>query len=207
MTRIKICGITNYDDALFAVLAGADALGFIFADSPRIISHEEAKNIIQALPPFVNKIGVFIDESIGIITDTIINCRLDAAQIHGEMNIDVLKNLPAPFIKTFRIRDESDLDLIQDSNLSYFHLDTYHSGKMGGTGKQFDWSIAKMASRYGRVVLSGGLNPENVSRALEIAQPYAVDVCGGVEDKPGKKNHEKIMKFISEVQSWDNQTN
>ncbi|MEE9443778.1 MAG: phosphoribosylanthranilate isomerase [candidate division Zixibacteria bacterium] len=207
MTRIKICGITNYDDAAFAVVSGADALGFIFAESPRRISQKAAKEITQALSPFVNKIGVFVDEPIGVIAETIIDCRLDAVQIHGDINFDDLKQLPIPFIKTFRICDERDLDIIQTSNLSYFHLDTYQPGKMGGTGKQFDWNIAKEASRYGRVILSGGLNPENISQALETVQPYAVDVCGGVEDKPGKKNHEKIKKFINEVRSWDNRTN
>jgi phosphoribosylanthranilate isomerase len=207
MTRIKICGITNYDDAEFSALSGADALGFIFAESPRQISQQKAKEIINALPPFVSKIGVFVDESIENITDAIINGRLDAVQIHGDINLDDLRKLPVPFIKTFRIHNESDLDIIQSSNLSYFHLDTYQLGIMGGTGMQFDWNIAKKASRYGRVILSGGLTPENIIHALETAKPYAVDVCGGVEDKPGIKNHDKIKTFINEVRSWDNRTN
>lgn len=207
MTRIKICGITNFNDAEFAALSGADALGFIFAESPRRIDQNTTKEIINALPPFVSKIGVFVNESIEAITNAITYCRLDAVQIHGDLNLVDLEKLPAPFIKTFRIQDESDLGIIKTGILSYFHLDTYHPDKMGGTGKQFDWNIAKKASQYGQIILSGGLNPENVSRALETAKPYAVDICGGVEEKPGIKDHRKIKEFISEVRSWDNRTN
>ena len=207
MTRIKICGITNFDDALKAVELGADALGFIFAESPRQINPQKVKEIITSLPPFVTKVGVFIKESISIVNILTDACRLDVVQLHGEYNLKNNGSFYAPIIRAIRVKDISAIEEIQNLNSAYFLLDTYSKDKMGGTGECFDWNIAREAKRYGRVILSGGLNHNNIGDALENVRPYAVDVCSGIERAPGLKDYEKMKKFIDEVRRWDCQTN
>ncbi len=207
MTRIKICGITNLVDALKAVELGADALGFIFAESPRQISPQKVKEIITSLPPFVTKVGVFVSESISTVNILTDACRLDIVQLHGEYNLKNNGSFYAPVIRTIRVKDISAIEEIRNLNSAYFLLDTYSKDKMGGTGECFDWNIAREAKKYGKVILSGGLNYKNVRGALEAVKPYAVDVCSGVERAPGLKDYGKMKKFIDEVRHWDCQTN
>jgi phosphoribosylanthranilate isomerase len=206
MTRIKICGLTNVEDALFAVELGADAVGMVFARSPRQISPHRAKEIAQALPPFVTRIGVFANSDLNTITGVADYCGLDIVQLHGDKCWDVVKYLPYPFIKAFAVRDDTVLDQIRNHHLTSFLLDTFDSQSNGGTGKTFDWRIAREASAFGRVILSGGLSAENVGGALESVRPYAVDVCSGVEREPGIKDHDKMRRFFEEVRHWDSQT-
>jgi len=206
MTKIKVSGITNIDDAMRAVKLGADALGFIFADSPRQISPQKAGEIISMLPPFVIKVGVFVNESVSVINEAINFCKLNIVQLHGEHITNDNNSITAPVIKAFRVKDSSILASIKRSNSNYFLLDTYLKNKMGGTGECFDWNIAKEATQLGEVILSGGLNHENITHALEAVRPYAVDVCSGIESAPGQKDYMKMQKFINEVRSWEYQT-
>ncbi len=207
MTRIKICGITNLDDALMAIELGADALGFIFAESPRKINSRKAKEIITSLPPFVTKVGVFINESVSTINILSDACQLDAVQLHGEYNLKNNGAFYTPVILAVRVRDSSAIDEIRNLDSTYFLLDTYSKNKMGGTGECFDWNIAREAKHFGKVILSGGLNHNNIGEALEVVRPYAVDVCSGVERAPGIKDTKKVKQFIDEVRHWDCQTN
>ena len=199
--RIKICGITNEKDALAAAKFGADALGFIFASSPRRISAERAREIIKVLPPSVQTVGVFVDEDPKMVSSIAAMCDLDFLQLHGGESLDYCKGFDRRVIKAVRLQRRDDLE-----NLSkYIHvvdallLDTYVPNKLGGTGITFDWQLAVEARRYGRIILAGGLNPENVAAAIRMVRPYAVDASSGLEQSPGAKDHEKMAKFISEA--------
>ncbi len=207
MTRIKICGITNLEDAVLACDLGADALGFVFAESPRNINPRVAKKIILSLPPFLMKIGIFVNEKIGKIEEIHHYCRLNFVQLHGEEDETYISSLSLPAIKAFRVKDHNILDEIAESKFSCFLLDTYDPNCLGGTGKAFNWDIAEKANKMGKLILSGGLNPLNVKQALKKVHPYAVDVSSGVESKPGTKDPLKMQRFIQEVRKWDSQTN
>jgi len=211
MTRIKICGITNRDDALSAASLGADALGFIFADSPRRIRPEEAREIILALPPFITLVGVFRDEAVETVGRIYDFCGLNLVQLHGNEDGAYLDKLSPPAIKAFRVRagdigDGRILGAIEKLNQGCFLMDTFDDAQAGGTGKTFDWAVAERVSKLGKVILSGGLNPGNIVEALEQVHPYAVDVCSGVERAPGKKDHGKMTELIREVRNWDSRT-
>jgi len=205
MVRVKICGITRIRDALWAVRCGVDALGFIFAESPRRVSPEKAKAIIDTLPPFVQAVGVFVDERLRTLLDIAIFCGLDLVQLHGEETPDYCRNLPFSAIKAFRIRDPLSLSAISPYRgvVKGAVLDTYHSVKKGGTGESFDWKLAVKARKYGiPIILSGGLTPENVQQAVRMVRPYAVDVNSGVENRPGKKDAvlvERLMRRIERL--------
>jgi phosphoribosylanthranilate isomerase len=224
MTRIKICGMTNRDDALAAASLGADALGFIFAASPRRITPEEAREIILALPPFITAVGVFRDEPAETVERIHDFCGLNLVQLHGNEDGAYLEKLGLPAIRVFRVRDGvgdegAGNEVAGDGGVlgeierlnqvcfqGYFLMDTFDESRAGGTGKTFDWAIAERASKLGKVILSGGLNPENVVEALEQVRPYAVDVCSGVERAPGRKDHGKMKDLIREVRNWDSRT-
>ncbi|MFH1102189.1 MAG: phosphoribosylanthranilate isomerase [Pseudomonadota bacterium] len=205
MVRVKICGITRIRDALWAVRCGVDALGFIFAESPRRVSPEKAKAIIDTLPPFVRSVGVFVDEQPRTLLDIATFCGLDLVQLHGEETPDYCRNLPFSAIKAFRIRNPSSLSAINSYRgvVKGAVLDTYHSVKMGGTGETFDWKLAVKARKYGiPIILSGGLTPENIQQAVRMVRPYAVDVNSGVENRPGQKDAvlvEQIMNRIGQL--------
>jgi len=202
MTRVKICGITNLRDALSAVELGADALGFVFAESPREISIKKAERIIERLPPLITTVGVFVNEMPKVVIETAIKCSLDVLQFHGE-------ELPGYFfnfflgkiIKAFRIKDKSSLRrLPQYKMVDAYLLDAYLPGKRGGSGKTFNWDLALEAKKYKQpIILSGGLTPQNVREAILKVKPYAVDVSSGVEKEPGKKDYRKMKKFIKAV--------
>ena len=204
MTLIKICGITNVNDAHAAVAAGADALGFNFYKlSPRYIAPESAREIINTLPNEVFTVGVFVNEGSPEAVRSIANqAGVKAVQLHGDESPDYCRALDS-VIKTFAVsKDKFDIKQIESYEVDAIMLDTKDNRLRGGTGRVFDWSIAQQVSQLvPKLYLAGGLSPENVSEAIEMVQPYAVDACSSLEDKPGIKNHERMRVFVSKVRS------
>ncbi len=199
---VKICGITNVEDAELAVRCGADALGFnFFTQSPRYIEPEHAATIIAAMPEHVSKIGVFVDAPRSYIRQVIRTARLSAVQLHGNEGPDDLVDYEVSAIKVFRVGPDFDVEAMRNYIVDAFLLDARREGSYGGTGKTFDWNIAVRAKEYGRVILAGGLTPENVEVAVRFVRPYGVDVSSGVEAKPGKKDPEKVRLFIARAKS------
>jgi phosphoribosylanthranilate isomerase len=197
MVKVKICGITNEDDALQAVEAGADALGFVFYDlSPRRITFEAAQRIIKKLPPFVVSVGVFVNNPHSFISGAVKRCGIHIVQLHGDETPDFCKVIRTPTVKAFRVRDITSLEKIHGYDVSAYLLDAYVPGTYGGTGLTFNWEAARIARQYGPIILAGGLNPYNVRKAVETVEPYAVDVSSGVEAAPGKKDHTKVTELI-----------
>jgi phosphoribosylanthranilate isomerase len=197
---VKICGITDYEDASIAVELGAGALGFIFADSPRQITPQKARDIIRAMPPFVKTVGVFVDEGPAAIKEIIHYCGLDLVQLHGDESPDLCCELMPYTIKALRIKDESSLrtSRIYHGKVRALLLDTYSKDKAGGTGKTFNWQLAIKIKKLGTpIILAGGLGPANIDGAVSTVRPYAVDVNSGVEERPGKKSH-TLMKDLME---------
>jgi phosphoribosylanthranilate isomerase len=205
MIKIKVCGITNLDDALAAVELGADVLGFVLAPSPRRVSPEDLKRLIAALPPFISKVGVFVDSPLNEVSHIMSDCGLDLAQLHGSESPDYCQALYPRAIKAFQVKDEAVLKQLPLYKVSAYLLDGYHSKLKGGSGQSFDWDIARQAKVSGRIILSGGLTPENVAQAISIARPYAVDVASGVEASPGKKDHRKLAAFIRAVKECESE--
>jgi phosphoribosylanthranilate isomerase len=194
--KVKICGITSPEDALFAAEAGADALGFVFYEgSPRHVFPETVMEIISALPPFVTTVGVFVNAPPAEIREVLALTGLDVVQLHGDEPPEEASLFPR-VIKAFRVRDVTVLEEIRRFRASAYLLDTYDPDVPGGTGKSFNWEIAREAARFGPVILAGGLTPGNVAEAVRTARPYAVDVSSGVEAEKGKKDPEKVRLFI-----------
>ena len=204
MTLIKICGITNLNDAHAAVAAGADALGFNFyKPSPRYIAPESAREIINTLPDSILTVGVFVNEGSPEAVRSIANqAGVKAVQLHGDESPDYCRALNS-VIKTFAVsKDKFDIKQIESYEVDAIMLDTKDNRLRGGTGRVFDWSIAQQVSQLvPKLYLAGGLSPENVSEAIEMVQPYAVDACSSLEDKPGIKNHERMRVFVTKVRS------
>jgi phosphoribosylanthranilate isomerase len=191
--KVKICGITNFEDALLAADLGADALGFIFVkSSPRHIRPAAARKIIQELPPFIVPVGVVADathdEILELITETGIGC----VQLHGNESPKQFAQFPVPVYKSFRVDKDFNPETLKWFKGSAYLLDTYAEDALGGTGKSFDWNIAVKAKAYGHIILAGGLTPDNIIEAIQKVQPYAVDVNSGVESAPGKKDRSKL---------------
>lgn len=204
MLRVKICGITNINDALHAVDAGADALGFIFyPESPRYIPPDIACSIIKRLPPFITSVGVFVNADRDDIQRVIKECELSLVQLHGDESSDDCLALGRPVIKAIRLRSRDDLILMREYAVRGFVLDAYVDGTWGGTGETVDWGLAREATRYGPTILAGGLTPDNVGRAVAEVQPFGVDVSSGVETAPGKKDSEKVRQFIVAARKGD----
>ena len=200
MIKVKICGITNSEDALLAVNRGVDALGFSFADCPRKITPEKAKSIIHNLPPFIKTVGVFVNEAPEKIKEVQLECGLDLVQLHGDESPEQCRDLIPYSIKAFRLKNEKDLKSIDTyrGTVRAILLDTYQKGKVGGTGKTFDWSLAiKAKEKEIPIILAGGLGPENIQEAITMVKPDAVDVNSGIEERPGKKS-QKLMKALME---------
>jgi len=197
-----VCGITNIEDALAAQALGADAIGLVFAKSPRRVEKERAREIVQALPPFVHLVGVFVDEEKSVVEEIADFCRLTVLQFHGSESPEYCAGFARPVIKAFRISQRGDIERMEPyrGKVSAFLLDTYHPVLAGGTGQAFDWAMAKEAVRIGPIILAGGLDPDNVEAAIRAVKPYAVDVSSGVEMSPGKKDHDKIRLFIERAQ-------
>lgn len=196
MVRVKICGITNIDDAVAAIDFGADALGFVFYEkSPRFIPPEKAGHIIRQLPPFITTVGLFVDENSNAVEEITVQNNIDIAQFHGkEPPAACLLSLRV--IKAFRVKDLKDLDSLGAYQVSAFLLDTYTEDLYGGTGQVFNWDIAIEAKRFGRIILAGGLTPDNIEKAVKLVRPFAVDVSSGVERDKGIKDHKKMKLFI-----------
>jgi phosphoribosylanthranilate isomerase len=202
MLRIKICGITNLEDALLAAALGAHALGFIFyPQSPRYVTPGDARAIIAQLPPFVLSVGVFVDEPAAAVQELAALVGLDWLQLHGQETPDYCRSLDRRVIKGFRVVGPESLKNLADFQgaVQAFLLDTYKPGTPGGTGETFDWHLARQAQGYGPIILAGGLTAENVAQAVKIARPQAVDVSSSLEAAPGKKDPEKLKKFFAAV--------
>ena len=207
MVKVKFCGITNEQDASRAVRLGVDALGFIFAPSPRKIGPAEARRIIHALPPFVQAVGVFVNEDPDTIRELKQFCGFQWVQLHGDEPPEMCRQFMPHVIKAFQIKDESSLSTLEHyrQHVRSFLLDTYSKEKRGGTEKTFDWNLALKCKDYGiPIILSGGLGVSNVEKAISMVRPYAVDLNSGIEDSPGQKNPvlmKKLMETIIAVQN------
>jgi phosphoribosylanthranilate isomerase len=200
MIKIKICGITNLDDALEAAEAGADGLGFNFyKKSPRYISPEKASEIISQLPPFIVPVGLFVNEREEKIREVQAQTCIQTIQFHGDESPEFCQRFGARVIKAFQVKDKESLKHMAHYRVGAFLLDSYHESLRGGTGDTFDWHLAVVAKTFGRVILAGGLTPENVAEAVKLVRPYGVDVTSGVEKEKGIKDHGKLKKFITEV--------
>jgi len=210
MVRVKVCRITNYQDAAMAVALGVDALGFIFAPSPRQIMPQKAREIIGAIPPFVKTVGVFVDERPEAIREIMLFCGLDLVQFHGDESPDFCAEFMPRTIKGFRIRDRSVLPSIRpyQGKIRAMLFDTYVEDRRGGTGKTFDWNMAVTAKAPGiPIILSGGLAPSNIVRAISTVKPYAVDVNSGIEKSPGKKDHILMKELMEKIKTLNNERN
>jgi phosphoribosylanthranilate isomerase len=198
--RVKICGITSLEDARMAVAAGADALGFMFHPaSPRYVSPEAAGAIARALPPFVARVGVFVNTPADVIQATLETAGLDTLQLHGDESPAFCAAFSrVRVIKAFRVDGPAVLDRMQAYTAWAWLLDSHVSGTWGGTGKTFNWDLAREAIlRGGTVLLAGGLHPDNVRSAVRSVGPYGVDVSSGVESCPGRKDPERVRAFVS----------
>lgn len=201
--KIKICGITNSSDALLATELGADALGFVFwKKSPRYISPEAAAVIIKKLPPFIATVGVFVDEDSARVNEIVTTTGLTLAQLHGLESPEYCAQIDGRFIKAIRVQGAQSLQGLGEYGASAILLDTFVKGNPGGTGKSFDWSLLDAANFNGVLILSGGLNPDNIEAALGSCSPYGVDVSSGVEAEPGRKDPAKLRSFIEKVRSF-----
>lgn len=202
MVKIKICGITNLDDALMAVEAGADALGFVFVQgSSRYILPDQAADIIRRLPPFVQSVGLFVNAELVTVNAYADRCGLDLIQLHGEETPDFCAAVKRRIIKAFRVKESSSLDHIRNYEVAGYLLDAWSPVAHGGTGTTFNWEIAARAVAGHSIILAGGLTPENVAEAVAKVNPYAVDVSSGVESAPGKKDAGLVSRFIRATRS------
>jgi len=202
MTKIKICGITNKTDAVEAAKLGVDMLGFVFyKKSARAVDAKTVRDIANELPDSIAKVGVFVDEDPKKVAEIAEDCSLDMLQFHG----DETKEYCALFqdrykvIKAFRIKDGDSLKDINDYNVDLYMLDTYSAASKGGTGKSFDWKLIEGFEFLRPVVLSGGLTPENVVKAIQDVVPYGVDVSSGIEKEALKKDLESMKRFVENV--------
>ena len=204
MTLIKICGITNLDDALAAVAAGADALGFNFyKPSPRYITPQSAREIINQLPPQILRVGVFVNEESELVQSIANESGVTAVQLHGDESPDYCRQFSnLSVIKALAVSHDFDTELVQHYEVNAIMLDTRHDKLRGGTGRAFNWSIAQQVSKIvPKLYLAGGLSPENVGDAIAMVRPYAVDACSSLESVPGKKDHDRMRAFVVAVRS------
>lgn len=200
--KVKICGITNVDDALVAVEAGVDALGFIFVeDTPRFVTPERAVAIIRELPPFVTPVGVFWDHPEGHVKAVAEQCGLGALQFHGDEPPEDLRGYELPVIKTLKVAGTADLKRMEDYRVAAFLLDSPARWSEGEARRPIQWELARAVSASHTIILSAGLTAENVREAVRLSHPYGVDVNSGVEARPGKKDPEKVRRFIAEARA------
>lgn len=201
IVKVKICGITNYDDAVAAMDMGADLLGFNFyPDSPRYVTPAQATDIINKLPGFMDTAGVFVNASIERIHETIAVCHLDWVQLHGDEDPDFCRSLFSHNVKTMkaiRVKDQTDIERADSFFTDAVLLDAFDPDKYGGTGLTFDWNVIGHISK--RVFLAGGINPDNAAEAVKLGV-YGIDVCSGIEARPGKKDHGKMKKLFENIQ-------
>ncbi|MEZ0209840.1 MAG: phosphoribosylanthranilate isomerase [Methylophilus sp.] len=204
-TRVKICGITRQEDAWAAIDAGADALGFVFyAPSPRAVTATQVQAIVKTLPPYISKVGLFVNASADEVNRVIDATFLDCLQFHGDEAADYCEKFNLPYYKAIRVKPDvslvqCELDFVSASALL---LDTFSEKAVGGTGQIFDWALIPAGMKK-PLILAGGLHPDNITQALQQVQPYAVDVSGGVEAQKGIKSPEKIAAFMQQVTQYD----
>jgi phosphoribosylanthranilate isomerase len=208
VTQVKICGITSTEDALVAAEAGADLLGLVFyPPSPRYVTLDSARQIAAAVrrtASLVRLVGVFVDVEPSSIRNVMAGCGLDYAQLHGTESPEVVAALTVGglrVIKAFRVRSTSSLSEIQNYGATAYLLDAYVRGQPGGTGHTFNWCLAQRAKAYGPVLLAGGLTSDNVAQAIAAVGPWGVDVSSGVEASPGRKDADKVRRFVAAVKS------
>ncbi len=202
-TRVKICGITNLADAQAAVEAGADALGFNFyAQSPRHLTVPAAAEISRQLPPYLMRVGVFVNAPDELVTRAIAECGLSLLQFHGDEPPEFCTQFGLMNMKAFRIRDAESLKELAKYPTDAYLLDAFSPEARGGTGEKFNWDLAIEAQKFGKpVFLAGGLTPENVADAVRKVRPFGVDVASGVESSPGQKDRQKVKDFIAAVRA------
>lgn len=204
-TRVKICGITRPEDAWAAVTAGADALGFVFYPaSPRAVQPMQVRAIVNQLPPFVSRVGLFVNAEVGMVKEAIATAGLDCLQFHGEESADYCAQFNLPYYKAIRVKPEANLIQceIEFTSANALLLDTWSEQAVGGTGQTFDWSLIPVGLQK-PVILAGGLDSSNVAQAMTQVHPYAVDVSGGVEAEKGIKSPQKIAAFMQQVMRCD----
>lgn len=203
MTWIKICGITNIVDARVAVSLRVDALGFVFAPSPRKVDSYVVRDITERIPESVLKVGVFVNQEISEVERIATLCRLSALQFHGDEPPEYCGRFALPVLKAIRIKSFESLKEMGRFPRALLLLDTFSPAKAGGTGISFPWEIARKAKDKRDFILSGGLNPANVGEAIRYVKPFGVDVSSGVESKPGRKEVSKMEEFVKEVRRAD----
>ena len=203
MIRVKICGITNAVDALAAIDAGANLLGFNFySQSPRHIAEAEVAKIRPQLPKKVDAVGIFVNASAADVAVVCKSLKLDAVQLHGDETPETVAELARnlPVVKAFRVEPDFPLGILDEYPEAFaFLFDAAHTGQYGGTGRATDWDVARRAAVGRRIILAGGLKVENVAAAVRIVRPYGIDVASGVESRPGTKDHGLLREFIQEV--------
>lgn len=202
-TRVKFCGITRPQDALHAASIGVDAIGLVFYEkSPRSVSIAQALEIVRVLPPFITRVGLFVNAEQSVVQYTAEQVGIDLLQFHGDESAEACSGYGKPYIKAIRMRKGLDLQTIfkQYQQASGLLLDTYNKALYGGTGEQFDWSMIPEMRKL-PIILAGGLGPDNVDTAIKMVRPYAVDVSGGIESAKGIKDVEKMNAFIRGVSS------
>jgi phosphoribosylanthranilate isomerase len=204
VTRVKVCGITSREDAVAAVEAGADALGFVFVPgTPRCVHPEVAERIVGVLPPFVTPVGVFMNQPLEEVLRIAARCGLQAVQLHGDEPEAYSRRIPLRVIKAVRVRDAESLRMLPIYPAHAFLLDAFVEGQAGGTGTPVSWELAVQAKGHAPIILSGGLRPDTVGLAVRRVRPYGVDVSSGVEVSPGRKDHQKVREFIAAVRQAD----
>jgi phosphoribosylanthranilate isomerase len=199
MVKVKVCGIASPEDAGVAADAGADAIGLVFAESPRKVSMERAREIAAALPEGILKVGVFVDAKLEEVLRISREVGLDYAQLHGDESpeaVAAVRDGGVRVIKALRVRDAASLRDMIRYDTDFFLLDAYSEKVRGGTGTRFDWELAEAVRGYANILVSGGLSPENVREAIEFFEPYGVDASSSLEEKPGKKNGERVRRFV-----------
>lgn len=201
--KIKICGLTKKDQALEIAYLGVDALGFIFyPKSPRYINPDDARKIIQVLPPFVKTVGVFVDEPFDQIIKIVRQSSIDLVQLHGAETPEYCRHLSKariPWIKAFRVKDSFDAEILKKYPAKHFLLDAWSDDAYGGTGKTIDWEKIKPLFQEYHLILAGGLNPDNVATAINTTHPHGIDVSSGVEHKPGDKSILKVKSLLQNL--------
>ena len=201
---VKICGITNLQDALTAVEFGADALGFNFySKSPRRVNPDKIAKFLEDIPPSILKVGVFVNEPENNVKDIATSLELDYLQFHGDETPSYCEQFATPYWKAFRLKDEKSLELMKKYKCEYYLTDTFTAQVYGGSGITGNWDLAREAKKIGKVILAGGLTPENIADAIRAVQPSGVDVASGVEEKPGRKDAAKLERFMTAVRETE----
>lgn len=204
-TRIKVCGMTDPGEALAVTRLGVDALGFIFVrSSPRFVEPDTVRAIVASLPPFVDPVGVFMDEEAATVNEIARACGLAMIQLHGNESPEYCRAMVRPVLKAFRVREEALPDFAAyDRSVKGYLLDTYRPGQAGGTGEVFNWDLVRTLALPGPLVLAGGLTVDNVGAAIREIRPFAVDVNSGVEGSPGRKDLDQVRRLVLEVRQAD----